>query len=73
MNFNNLSSQYYNIYRDNCGIKIKKYIASRLVLKLEGKTNFCSNDCKLKYFIYCAKKKSDEKLLKSYKTIKPVD
>jgi hypothetical protein len=64
LNFNIVFGQYNSIYCDICGIEIEKHGVLRLKRKLEGKKNFCCNVCKFKYYKYCAKQRSNEKLLK---------
>ena len=72
MNFNIVYGQYHTINCDICGIKIEKHGVPRLKRQIEGKKNFCCNDCKFKYYKYSAKKRSDEKLLTICNTVSPI-
>ena len=72
MDFNIVFGQYHTIYCDICGIEIEKHCVPRLKRQLEGKKNFCCNDCKFIYYKDSAKKRSDEKLLILSKSVIPI-
>ena len=50
MNINIIPGKNQTVNCDNSGKEIRKYHARRIRRKLEGKKNFCCNDCKFSYW-----------------------